>query len=487
MIRFACTCGHGFEVADGEAGGMIQCTRCGRLNDVPNHSDLLSLAPDGTYSLDEGEPAATDPHRLADVSLVYSKTKYDAAGNEIDLRTLPAGRRPPNAPGVGAPGEEDELDFKIADEPVKVRPRYDPETGELIREVPLLREPENPVDPSTIPMARAAINYASGQLARRVTPWRAALELFMPLNLAVMLFVLVAHVFNALLFVASIALILFWPALLLMQGLLLGHYANVIDEVGREEHDELPRPLRDFSFYDDMWVPLVQMCGGLMIAYAPPIAVASYAPGPRWAWLLLAIGVGTVLAPAVLLTTTTSGATNNLRPDRLFAVMRVSGLHYIGAVLLWAVTWPVYAFGWTGVCYGLARSIGLGRSRGPLDEWYIVLPALLGGIYLMHLWSWYMGLIYRAHHEQFPWILQRHMRDPSRARPAAGTHADQLGRRRRVGRADPVLPPEAPRRPVPPAPPLPLATPVLPAPPAPPIASSSAGPKPVIPVRRVQP
>jgi hypothetical protein len=110
-----------------------------------------------------------------------------------------------------------------------------------------------------------------------------------------------------------------------------------------------------------------------------------------------------------------------------------------------------------------------------------VFPCLVAGIYLMHLFAWYMGLVYRAHHEQFPWILQRHIRDPNRHRPA-GTHADQLGRRR-VGRADPVLPPEAGRRPTPPTPPLPLATPVAPAK-AP---GKAVGPKPVIPVRRVRP
>jgi hypothetical protein len=34
---------------------------------------------------------------------------------------------------------------------------------------------------------------------------------------------------------------------------------------------------------------------------------------------------------------------------------------------------------------------------------------LLVGIYLSHAFAWYLGLMYRAHHGQFPWILQRHI------------------------------------------------------------------------------
>jgi hypothetical protein len=483
MIRFACTCGHGFELADGEAGGMIQCTRCGRLNDVPNHSDLLSLAPDGTYSLDADAPVATDPHRLADVSLVYAKTKHDAQGNEIDLRTLPAGRRLPRAPKPGDDGDDDaEIDLKPPDEPVKVRPRYDPETGELIRELPLIREPERPVDPSSIPMARATINYASGQLARRVSPLRVVGELFMPLNLAVMFSILLLHLFNGVVFVTSIRLIFTWPVLLILQGMILAHYGNVMDDTGRNERDELPRPMGDFSVYDDIWAPFVHMFGGLMIAYLPPLVAATYIPGPSELWLMLALGAGTVVAPAILLTTNTSGASQNLRPDRVLAVMRISGLHYVGVVLLWAVTAPVYFIGWVGFCFCMTGLFGVGVGGSVLNEWRVVLPCLVAGIYLMHLFSWYLGLIYRAHHEAFPWILQRHVRDPNQPRPA-GTHADQLGRRR-VGRADPVLPAEVARRPKPPAPALPLA---VPAPPATSKAKPVAGTKPVIPVRRVRP
>jgi hypothetical protein len=47
---------------------------------------------------------------------------------------------------------------------------------------------------------------------------------------------------------------------------------------------------------------------------------------------------------------------------------------------------------------------------------------LAGGIYLMHGFSYYMGLLYRAEHENFPWVLQRHIptRLMERTRPPGG-------------------------------------------------------------------
>ena len=40
MIRFHCTCKHVFETDDNMSGGLVQCPKCGRLNDIPTLSDL---------------------------------------------------------------------------------------------------------------------------------------------------------------------------------------------------------------------------------------------------------------------------------------------------------------------------------------------------------------------------------------------------------------------------------------------------------------
>ena len=63
----------------------------------------------------------------------------------------------------------------------------------------------------------------------------------------------------------------------------------------------------------------------------------------------------------------------------------------------------------------------------------VVLPALGAGVYLMHYFMWYLGLMYRSHHDQFPWVLQRHIRDLLVRRDGeGGAHPDlqrQQGRR----------------------------------------------------------
>jgi len=41
---------------------------------------------------------------------------------------------------------------------------------------------------------------------------------------------------------------------------------------------------------------------------------------------------------------------------------------------------------------------------------YFMYPAFLMGIYLMHFACWSLGAMYRLHHDQFPWVMQRHIR-----------------------------------------------------------------------------
>ena len=40
MINFPCTCNHRFSLPDDQAGGLIQCPQCGRLNDILQKEDL---------------------------------------------------------------------------------------------------------------------------------------------------------------------------------------------------------------------------------------------------------------------------------------------------------------------------------------------------------------------------------------------------------------------------------------------------------------
>src|SRR5688572_995487 len=86
MIRFPCSCGQQYEVPEDQAGNGFQCTRCGRLVDVPVLSDLKNLAADGTYGLDETPIEQHESAKLDEMMLAFSRDKVDGYGNEKDLR-----------------------------------------------------------------------------------------------------------------------------------------------------------------------------------------------------------------------------------------------------------------------------------------------------------------------------------------------------------------------------------------------------------------
>jgi hypothetical protein len=457
MIRFVCTCGHRFEVEDDLGGVSIQCPKCSLLNDVPTLQELESFTDEGTYRLDADQGLPKDnPDRLADLGIIYSKDKVDEEGNEIDLRTLPAGRSAVSGFYEDEEADRGEIDLKPR-EPIEVfsRPKYDPETGELIKPIDLAPDPLRDTPPHEIPMARAAISYASGNMDRTVSPMKIVVELFMPMNVVVIFFMLCAHVFSAVMWVPSSQVLFFlMPAFLLLQCLMLAHYGNVIDHTGRQEFDDLPRPLRDLSWHDDMWSPFVSMFGGLMIAFAAPLFIflrLNIVTKASAGIVLLVIALlGTVFAPAILLTTNLSGSVLNLRPDRVLKVMRVCGWHYVGATALWLLTWPSYfVLGWVGFDQAMRDTFSLSLTRStPEGAFLVVVPALIIGVYLMHWFCWYLGLMYRAHQDQFPWVLQRHEREHKGPHT---THADRLGRKRRpsAGHLPPTAFPAAPPPPPP--------------------------------------
>jgi hypothetical protein len=48
-----------------------------------------------------------------------------------------------------------------------------------------------------------------------------------------------------------------------------------------------------------------------------------------------------------------------------------------------------------------------GSMRMPVPLW-LFYTGLFVAIYLMHLFAWYVGLLYRTYQPQFPWVLQQH-------------------------------------------------------------------------------
>ena len=67
MIKFPCRCSHLFTLDDEMAGGMIQCPRCGLLNDVPSLNDLQNILPDGTIDIELAPIKDDSGARLAEL------------------------------------------------------------------------------------------------------------------------------------------------------------------------------------------------------------------------------------------------------------------------------------------------------------------------------------------------------------------------------------------------------------------------------------
>jgi hypothetical protein len=100
----------------------------------------------------------------------------------------------------------------------------------------------------------------------------------------------------------------------------------------------------------------------------------------------------------------------NLRPDRVITVIGRCGTRYFLIVGVWAVTVLMYSTGhWGTVAHAISLMSRPGAVTLPVAPW-LAYSLLLGGIYLMHYFCWQVGLLYREHHGEFPWILQQHVR-----------------------------------------------------------------------------
>jgi hypothetical protein len=427
LIKFPCKCGHRFALTPDMAAGVIQCPKCGLLNDVPTLSELDHIADDGTLLLNPAHKR-DERDRLARLNKFYNPSHLDERGNEKDLRLSHE-----DLADVGA----DITPIDLKDQGRKAAPKYDPVTGELIRALDVGPQPTNFAagdDPpaSQIPVARTAIGYALPRRSLASASIRIPVELFMPQNVIVLIFIFVIHFFNQWAMFAMLGGFFFIvPIVFVLSSLIASHYGNVIEETGPEEMDEVPRPIRGLSFSDDIWRPFVNISIALCLCYAPAMFVFSNAPDRYTAMigggaLLLA---GTFMFPAVILTTVASGTFNNLRPDRVFGVIRAAPGSYLAAVLLWLVSFAAYIFAMTGSLFFLVRmgtpTGTAGIASSPLSHGLIVYPAMMFAVFLAHWFCWHMGLIYRFHHDRFPWVLQRHIstRRQEEAQKAAAVRA----------------------------------------------------------------
>jgi hypothetical protein len=261
MIQFPCRCGNVFRLEDEQAGASLQCPKCGLLNDAPLLEDLPRLAEDGTYKLDASEPAPKPRMALADLVQGLGLDPEDPKASAIDLRLTPE-----QIAHVGAPSA-----------PPPTRPRYDPETGELIRPIDLLASTipavENPAD---IPFASPAITYTTRGLLPSDS-WAGSVRVLCePINIVVMLSGVVAELVTCfgLLYSIEFGFFVLTGLLFIFQLLLIAHFGNIIDETATEQRDDLPRLMRDLRLNEDIWTPLVGVLGGGFICYAPALVCA---------------------------------------------------------------------------------------------------------------------------------------------------------------------------------------------------------------------
>lgn len=437
MIRFPCICGHPFELPEDQAGTSLQCPNCGLLVDVPTVTELAALGEDGTYKVDSA--VKHDPEALEKMILAFSQDREDHFWRVKDLRQTHE-----SLEHIGEP-EELELADQVAGKAPP--PKYDPITGELIRELEVKQEVLH-VEPDAVPTARALVAYAGPRTEQHFSGVRIIPELFNFANMVVIGIIFMAHIFlQVMLFPVMAGLFLIVFPLMLLVALMLSHYAVVVNEIATNDKDELPRPLRDFGWHEDLWGPFVHFFGSLMICYGPIVAI-NWMPDVRaiiWAYVMAVMIVGTLAFPAIFLTMTTSGSFINLSPDRLLSVIRELGAKYALCVALWVAAAGMYVLGFVGTMLAMLKLFVVPGSL----PWYvsppiaIAYPVLFAAIVMMHGFCWYLWLQYRYHQPAFGWAFQSHIRRdelPHRgyAIPSAKQLAD-ANRRVRAATAIPIV------------------------------------------------
>ena len=433
MIRFPCHCGHRFEVPAEMAASAIQCPKCGLLNDVPTLSELNHLSDDGTVLLKEDTPPAHRPRRNSEAFTSFRRAHIDRTGDDVDLRNSYD-----DLANIGATPEPDTIPLTADERNVApAKPKYDPITGELIRPMALAQTPDLVTPPDQIPVAKHAqtLAYASGDTRDLMTARRILGLIFMPVNFIVVLFILGFHVFFQILGVllAVILLAAGMPIVLSqlpLAFLLFAHYAKTLVDNGPEAKDELPRPLGNLNIAEDIWHPFVQMSMAVIDAFLPTILCLMFVPPPFRAVTILPLGLGLFFFPAILLTTATSGSHANLRPDRLAGVIRAAGGDYLVSFLTMLIAFPTLAFAFFSVGIFPPELLDKYPWIWKLNHPAAAYPIIMFNIIVMHFAMWHLGVIYRRHHPNFPWVLQHHISARRRHEAQQAARVRALARKR---------------------------------------------------------
>lgn len=423
MISFNCPCKtHSFSLPESEAGGLIQCPKCGRLNDVPSLSDLESLDADGTLKL---EPTAKRKKTtVKELHRAYSNETTDDSGNEVDLRQSIDDLR-----SVGSKERSNAGKLKVE------KPRYDPLTGELLRPLdvkPSTPKPAKPLTPAAVgssPAADAADRRRRAEAYNRLaddlqpipTLTTLPLRLLEPLNMLMIGFMCAGLVIFALLSIPVLAgLIFVAPIPLIVGGLLLAHYANCIDDFGPGQENDIPKFLRNAEFSADMWKPFVRMAFSLGVCFVPALIFGLRTNGAiQFIGSGLLLAMGAVMFPAVALVFCASQHVGNLRPDRLLGTIVVLGGQYVPTLIFALVAVILHFVGAATLLFAVFALIIPGDQQivvplvGQMPKGILWITAVLGiflSVYFGHLAAWWLGVIYRRNEGRFPWVFEMHER-----------------------------------------------------------------------------
>jgi hypothetical protein len=215
---------------------------------------------------------------------------------------------------------------------------------------------------------------------------------------------------------------LMMPLLLACSLGVVAHYANVIEDIGPDQRDELPRFLRNLSIHDDLWRPFVNFAASCMYCFWPLLILWHFQQIASSTGLVLAGGLvaaGSLFFPAVLLTATTSGSMLNLRPDRVLGTIKVIGMSYMLLVAALVLVEIFYSVGLLTTSLNAFVILDHRWTKSWLAYGPLAYSIMCGAIYLMHYFCWQLGLAYRRDHHRFPWVLQRHISERAPAQLAS--------------------------------------------------------------------
>jgi hypothetical protein len=399
MIHFVCICGEPFDVPAEMAGDQLQCPNCKRLVDVPGLGDISAFDEDGTVRLGE---AIVPPSALKD--------KFRTFSHRDDLR--------PTLDEFLIAGTGDQV---LAPKNRAV-PKYDPVTGELILPVGIADDtpPPPPIssDPTAPVLGYARTTAALAEDRPTLHWWTVPWRLLGGWSLMAMLFVWGAHVFvNVGLIIPGFNIFFVLPAFAIML-VIIAHYVNTIEEFGPNDRDAVPVLLRSVSLGEDVVGPLYRFGVSLLYAFFPLLAIAFFSPAGTFksypVLLFAPLGWGLLVFPVTLFTMVCGGVVNNLLPNRLLSVVTAAPIRYLLASVVFYVALVGYGVALGRIEPASPTALVPSSSR---DQFFRMIAHVsltsaifFATVYLMHLAAAWLGMIYRAKHGDFQWVLQRHER-----------------------------------------------------------------------------